>query len=677
MHMGRCCQCSKKTAVTLKRFGGTDGVTDWEYGPGYLWSPQYGAGYITGVVPDLSPTINRYVIATSPGGTSAFPDRSTASVSANAFDAFTITKIDISDGSVNASATLEGVFASQAFASSVALLYPATFTESATLSGGDWVVLGQRPPQIELDDYTTNPATKNYTFHAHTMQAGNVVFTTRTSSDTITLPYNCTAANCKTQIETSGDVSSATVTGGPWPHAKLDVTVTWNGTGDDFADVTPDATYTVGLGTRSVMGTATAYSPSTGLITSSVGYIFGNGSGVSASLLISQFGTVPSTTDPAAGPIYHLVAGPSDDLIIESDNQFIQGVSVGAPWSILWSKQDNLGVTVRWQHAEGGTVALPSGGRVDFTTPAKSRNGVLIAVTAGTVTEIDDSLPDILKRVDGGRVGFVAEEGTATNRHLIAHSVEFTDPDYAVTFRHRPDGKDVETPSADEYCTSINFALPTGHADSSSLLGIHSAVDPMFNYDPPASSPTNWAGSASYAMVHKIYCYTGPYENATEWRIRFQGAGIYPTAYSDWIAWNATAATIKTAILVAFPENTEGVVSNVQVNPFGAPAALDNTSGLLNRGLELGFAGGFVADVTTFGFIPIAQVRKDKIRIETRTVDDRYGNGIVLIDHSDASETWSRAWGTVGGSTVGFPTRQWLRGGNVYAYGQIVDNDLP
>ena len=673
-HLGRCCQCSAKKAVTLKRFSGTDGSTDWEYGPGLLWSHKYAGSYITGLVPDLSPSINRYVITTTAGATTSFPDRSATTLSANCFEGFTITEIDTADGSVNASATLEGVFASGVTGESISLLYPSTLSRSACLSGGDLVLLGERPPQIELDDYATNPTTKEYTFHAHTQAAGDVVFTTRTSGDTITIPYSCTAANCKTQIETSGDVSSATVTGGPWPHSKLNVSVTWNGTSDDFDDVTPDGTYTVSGVSRTTNGAATAYSPSTGLITSSAPYIFGLSSG-GASWLISQTPLVPSTLDPATRTFVDMVAGPSNSLAVYSTDGYVQSVTASGTWSINWTKNDNLGVNLEYAHIENGSLCLPAS-ITDFANPSKTRNGALIAMSTGTVTEIDDGLPSSLRRSNGGDHFWISEEGSATTRHIVGQRAGFSDADYNVEFQYWPDGVEVTTDAGDDFLTGFNWNPRVSHADSTSLLGLHSATDPIINIDPPPRNPSNHAGSVSKAISMTFYCANGPYDNATQFRFRFVG-GSQPVKYSDWIAWNATEATIEAAILTAFPENTEGVVSNVEANPFGTPAAIDNTTGLLDRGLQLLFAGGTVSQVSTWGFILLAYLKIGRVTVETQSTDDRYGGQIILIDHSDASETWSRDWGDKGAISIGPPLAQWIYSGNVYAFGSIVDNDLP
>jgi len=178
----------------------------------------------------------------------------------------------------------------------------------------------------------------------------------------------------------------------------------------------------------------------------------------------------------------------------------------------------------------------------------------------------------------------------------------------------------------------------------------------------------------------------------SEFRFRFIGALAPLVIYTDWLSWDATAAEIKTALINLFGENTEGVSSNVVVNIFGDPPALDNTTGLIDRGLRLDFLGQ-AAPTNPFGFISPSYLYKRTIRvpiggtnyttttgckIEIRNSDHVATGSMMAWSASDASAVWGREWGIqLGGATViGVPEKAWTRGDFVYAYGRLVESEF-
>lgn len=246
MMMQLACSCCRQiSAVTIKGIDKTDGTTVWEYGPGSYWRHHYGADVISGVVPNLSATLNKYAI-----GAGAYPtynatgNRNTATLAANCAEALTVTKLNSLDGTVIESATLTGFFCDVIGSTFVGMMTGLSITNAAALSGGDYVIVGERLPFIEFVDYSSNTVNKEYILHAHGQQAGNVYLKTRTSSETITIPYNSTAAAVETLFEATADCISATATGGPWPLLPISIDVEWSVSGGDISHIAATASYT-------------------------------------------------------------------------------------------------------------------------------------------------------------------------------------------------------------------------------------------------------------------------------------------------------------------------------------------------------------------------------------------------------------------------------------------------
>ena len=245
-----CCSPAKVKAVTIKGIDKTDGTTVWEYGPGSFWRHHYGSDAISGVVPNLSATLNKYAV-----GAGVYPaynncgNRNSATLVANAAEALTLTKLDSLDGTVIESAVLTGFLCDTIGTSFVGLMAGISISNAAALSGGDYVIVGERSPFIEFVSFASNTATKSYILHAHGHQAGNIYLKTRTSNETITIPQNATAAEVETLFEATSDCTAATVTGGPWPLLPITVEATWSVAGGDISAISATSTATAtGLG---------------------------------------------------------------------------------------------------------------------------------------------------------------------------------------------------------------------------------------------------------------------------------------------------------------------------------------------------------------------------------------------------------------------------------------------
>jgi hypothetical protein len=244
-----CGCCRQLQAVTIKGIDKTDGTTVWEYGPGSFWRHHYGADAITGVVPNLTATLNKYAIAAAAHPSfNACGNRNSGTLSANVAEALSVVKLNSIDGTTIESATLTGLFCDLITETAVGLVAGQSITNAAGLSGGDFVIVGERVPFVEFVDFTSNTTTKEYILHAHGLRDGNVYLKTRTSNETITIPYNSTASAVETLFEATADCVAATVTGGPWPLKPITVEVEWSAAGGDISAIATTGTFSLSAG---------------------------------------------------------------------------------------------------------------------------------------------------------------------------------------------------------------------------------------------------------------------------------------------------------------------------------------------------------------------------------------------------------------------------------------------
>jgi len=756
MLVGRCCKCKTVEPVTIKGLTASTGVTEWEYGPGALWAQHYGADRISGVVNEYT-SMDKYIGVAGMGyfGTANAPRRhpTTGAATANAAQCLKLVKLDSTDGSEVESATMQGVFVQpiifQNQVSGFQFLNLTRMTSPVGLSGGGYLMPHSMDPAIEWVDYTTNTANKEYILHRHTLQGGNVEIRTKTSAEIITLPYNATAGVVKTLFENTADCTAATVTGGPWPDAAINLDVTWSQATGDIDGARFSTTYSAGgsgscmfqwnagtstwvlvsdtcnpgpaeepltsgtydgelragtcpvsfppppTGTRDTRAAAIAWSTSTGAITSHVGRIFGLGaSGTAATKLMTETaGTVPTVSTLSTSDIEpDLYAGASNSVLVfgyqGTNGRTVEGWTVGSPWSRIWRRYINADIWAgRWAWAAG----LAQSGKVAVCVRRRQYNGsekagTIADIAAGTFTEFDESEVSTSATLDNNAAFSRLLDGNSTDRLTYYYERRFTPTTSPVgTITYNLGGSQFKTPSKKLLIgTWYNpLGVDADRIYSPVLTFSHDTTAMPWSSNDNTQGPT--VGGVAYAgSISRTYrwrWYTLPHEryNAGEFRILFKpqaGTGL-ANKTTAWLDWQCSGTDIVNAVLALFPENTEGVVSNVRVNPLGATNVTDNSPaiGLIEANIDIHFqAAG------SLGFIDPRYVSTGRVSIEVRSRSTFPSTGgLVAYSATDASVVWSRNYGSTASPAKTYPSPQggWLRGSRLYVYGNVVDNELP
>lgn len=769
--------------VTIKGIDKTTGTTVWEYGPGAYWRHHYGADAISGVVPNLSATLNKYAIAAG-----AYPDynacgnRNSGELAPNSAEALTITKLDSLDGTVIESATLTGFFCDVIGTSFVGLMTGLTITNAAALSGGDYVIVGERLPFIEFVDYSTNTVNKEYILHAHGQQNGNVYLKTRTSNETITIPYNSTAAAVKTLFEATSDCVAATATGGPWPLLPISIDVEWSVSGGDISaisatdtysvtGVTPTNTYTetfsifpfttaqvilsvsaVSIGsdwsfefdgggavftytsatdnpatfitaleaamevfkaaqgtdgfwdstvitetagnlhvsyayairhlrvtvddnadpvtdTRRAGSCAAAYDTGTGAMTSAVGYEFGYSEDRPTLTMFDETGDNPAVTGLNVLGIRSIGAGPSDSVVVtpqlrgtgdDIKANVVEKWSIsGGAWSFGWQTYCNAEMAMPTIiPCESGYVICPINAKL--FDGVRYRNAARIAVSDTTTVELETKYSSIT--APNNKSSTAMYDDTPSSYLTWGYDGRYTDPDRPNNvYRTNADGSDTYVNG-----DLLRLGATAFGADGSSVFGISYGALTRFGYVPETTIDHNFT----------IRFWPEPTVRSAEpQQFRFRFANNQTTG---WIDWYATTSEIITELLSLLGENSDptGFGSNVQVI-FSDIEVENNPVAAIERGLWFQFltTNGFTSGS---GYIPAAyfSTRPGDVSIEIQTATPFATPGIAGYSITTADEIWSRAWGTKGAQTIAQPLYAWLQGDYVYAYGNVVDNEL-
>lgn len=645
LHVGASTPNRIVTAVTIKGIAKADGETVWEYGPGSMWRHHYGLDEITGIVPNLSASLNKYAIGAHIGNQYVTAgNRNTATLAANVAAPLTITKLDSLDGTVIESAALTGMFCDAVDGNFYQLSQGITIAEAAALSGGDYIIVGRRVPFIEFVDFTSNTATKDYILHAHNQQGGNVYVRTRTSSEVITIPYNSTASAVETLFEATADCTAATATGGPWPHVPIEIEVTWSASSGDIEGIKTDATFatdspgtgasnwqwdstpgewvyisdtcTVGTAspptvdgtfdgepavsgcvvsgggsTRSVQGIAATYDTGTGGIVNSVGAIFGRSATVTLTRLISSTTPIPAILGAESAGIQQIVSGPDNSVVLIANPQ-AGTVNVGlekARTIEAWTVGTSWSVLWRYYTNTGTVVALHvESGHACCSFPRQAFTGggtrcaATIEIDGGAISEYDNSVVSSTATFADNRANIQMHEDDPTTKVISDYERTFTDADYTnIRFNFHLEGSEVCSDGT-EYLIGVAPSFQLRvFADASAIYSVLGAVTSQINNDPAARNPAMLSGTNARGYLWTFYTPIRSRFGAAT-EFRFKfAASGFMTKYSSWLAWSATDSDITTALLAVFPENTGGVVSNANVYPFGGPSTIANTDASL------------------------------------------------------------------------------------------------
>ncbi len=784
----------KVRAVTIKCIDKTDGTTVWEYGPGSFWRHHYGADAITGVVPDLAATLDKYAI-----GASSYPsfspcgNRNSATLVANVAEALSVVKLNAIDGTTIESATLTGLFCDLITETAVGLVAGQSITNAAGLSGGDFFIVGERIPFVEFVDFTSNAATKEYILHAHGLRDGNVYLKTRTSNETITIPFDSTASEVETLFEATADCVTATATGGPWPLLPITVEVEWSASGGDISAIATTGTYSLSAGgvewdysndtltevgvftlttTSVVVGAqfrltfprgdqftytsttenisdfaedfrdalrawiaessaqsglipddnganitnvgnvlsinfvnvfpdngpivaeviaggegvtssrragmcAASYDTGTGEMTSAVGFEFGRSEVEPASEMFEEASPIPDVTGLSLLGIQCIGSGPSNSVICSPrprGNGDLIRASVVEAWTITDGVWDRL-----WQSHCNATIAIPDiiqceSGYVVCPIFAKifdsvrERTAARLQVSDGTIEELLTTFGSISP--PDNNVLTAMFDGTPGSYFSWAYDLLYQDQ-YVANNRFRVNGH-----GADTWINGTEYRLGAQAfgCDGISVFGTLTAgISGGWRYD--------GLGDSADSLLY-IKFFAPPNSRAAEpQQFRFKITKMPGTNYTSWLDWYSTKAEIETAL------NTLLGSGNCSIIDFGGladpvendPLSLIECNPMIEFKTDTGFSpGSGRIPGSYFTFRNDGEfVGLNDVLIEMRNITPFADPpGIAAFSASDASFIWSRPFGTAGSVTVAQPLYAWLQGDYVYAYGQLVDDEL-
>jgi hypothetical protein len=688
MMLGRCCICERTVKlVNLKGFDAADGSTLWEYGLASMYCLRYGANEFLAIKHDATITANKFGVWAQETVFLEIPPRIAGALPALYAETLTVVKIDATDGTEISSTALDDWYAETGESSSQSVrmmnarLSQGTIGEPfvAALSGGKMAFLGRIEPAVIWDDRTDNDATKSYRLLPHTQSEGKVYFLTKTNRQTITCDYNDTAAEIETAFEAVADVVSATATGGPWPLVAIDLTVTWSAATGDIQGIKRDSTVTLGTppatSARPVASTAFTIDPATGLLVNTCGHRLGRGNSSAISdLMPSPLPGTNITLYPPRLGAERIIAADSNLVGLQStQNETVEcwdASPAGANgWTRSWALYRNTPVvglsnmaTLQCQNASFSlTVPRQSYDGTTYT-------GATIPTSAATPAHWDNDRVSTSTANTARLTGHVARDGNTAFRWCDAR-------------RRLSTGQIFYFAGIEHSDTTTDLALGVSQmfgVSSTRLFVISSGNDQTGGASPVAVRTTNVLTTGtlagSLATFRKLVWYWPGtwYKPNTEFRFTFfPGGGA--SISTAWVAWPSSAAGIATALTNLFGENTEGVYSNVQVWPTGAPGGLDNTSySELQQNIDILFAVRPAND-NPFGHVP-AQYINTSARIEVRYAQTMTQGDLTAFDAADGDIVWSRYFGYATNPTtsVDYPVRPlyaWYRGDYVWAAG--------
>jgi len=239
---------------------------------------------------------------------------------------------------------------------------------------------------------------------------------------------------------------------------------------------------------------------------------------------------------------------------------------------------------------------------------------------------------------------------------------------------------DINAGGADTWYDGTEFRLGgvVFGADATSIFTTYGGV--------PASA--NWhydfLGTSTGSVV-SVKFFASPLTRSSEpQQFRFVLANMPGTNYTAWLDWYATEAEIETALNNLLGAGNCSIVDlgnglGVPIRIANNPVSIIECNPMISFVTDAGFTPGS-------GFIPTAYFtsrndgqRTGGVVIETQTVTAATVRGLAAFNSTTAAPVWSRAFGTslVGSASVPYPLYAWLQGSYVYAYGQLLENELP
>ena len=438
--------------------------------------------------------------------------------------------------------------------------------------------------------------------------------------------------------------------------------------------------------TRRTRSVAITWDTGTGLISSTIGYRFGMGNNSAPSKLISETaGTVPSYSGLPQSRVWadSFVAGAGNSVMVVGEGpdparaRTVEAWTVAPTWSRIWQRYANGDL---WSYRYAFAERFSTSGKVSISVPRRLYNttekcGTIADIVGGTFTAFDE--PEISTSTLYANNAAVSNlmDGSSTNLVFTWYDRSFDAGGRGGVINYNLGGSQFKTPSKR---LLIGSGFVFGY--DADRIYTHAPLNGFgWKTQAPPTNGTAFAGSMS--RTYRWQFYSLPWARAAdgEWRFTFKyrngSVSGFPNKATAWLDWQCTAADIKTAILAVFPENTEGVVSNVRVNPFGASNVTDNVPAinLLEANLDLHLNG--VGSLNNpFGFIP-AEYLGSGVAIETRNGTVFASGNMVAYSATDASVSWSRNFGTKSTTTTG-AIGGWKRGTWLIAYGDLSDNEL-
>lgn len=706
MVFGLCCGCEEQRYVTVRRYDLATGATAWEYGPGTKWTWHYGSDIVSGLVVPKDTVLNKYIRTVG----STWTRSSLSTTPANAAEAVHLIQIDATTGDVVNDSVLSGEFATGA---TKRFYTPSLNPTIYGLSSGDIVAVENKRPVLELIDWKTNVASKQYVLHPHGQKIGNITLTTYANT---TCSFAVTAGNATIEaaIAALAVVSAVSVTGGPWPFAAVDIDITWTTSGGDFKAFATD-TFSGGISTSV---SAVCYSASTGEIVSSVGAEFGLGSSITAEKILSN-GTAsipyPGGAETSLG-VPFASAGSDMILVRTNDTPTLEGWTVGSTWTrewVIWlntprSADPGRSDGVLISNVESNSICVMWYGQYNadgFTgyTGTDRWSGAFVDTTDGSIAYLSEPTTDTFIGGIGTSRPFLADGG---GTDLLVRYDDYNWDD--ITSDYEEDSSDTaaietfglntmilytatngpNTPDSSPYYTRLpsdvinatEDAILTGQMDLQSASPPNTLITRGLEDSLHNTSPQDyWRYYWNYQVKSSHRALSGEFRMKLIWNTT---GSTDLVRYTAWLDYTEATATLMPALqdeLIAAVQPpgstyTDGIdIPLVQIQTYAGHPDAGHVVNMLEHGVQV----IYTVDNNTGDDRYIHASKKavflnaNRIEFEFRNMvwEPVMGSDTILWERSSASPpVWGRTW-TARSGVPANPKGAWLRNEIVIAFG--------